>query len=356
METKEKFIELASEFRRTELWEDLTDSDVFGVELEDGRHTYCCVMGNSGIHRGLGVYVGERGFRTYLDQINKDHADDRKVVFDRMATFEDMQVTFDEKGTVQWWSHHPHLVPSQENSTEEELGIMCQALNACICLRRLIDEKDGDVVSLGFDEYEEYPTREGGKEALLMRPEGQGYSCGITQLPAYDRSDEERLRRMSDDVVRSGRFVADLSLLQGLRKAGTLQCRLIHSPVPVKENDESPGFYPLWLLTVNKGDGRIVPTEVVRIGDDEGVYHMLANLCEALYRQGHLPLQISVPNEATEALLRFFCQRVGIKLVRERLPLRELNEAWQGMFEYFEREEKQIIMRDLEASGFGRGV
>lgn len=28
METKDKFIELVNEFRRTELWEELTDSDV----------------------------------------------------------------------------------------------------------------------------------------------------------------------------------------------------------------------------------------------------------------------------------------------------------------------------------------
>ena len=57
--TKDRFIELASEFRKTKLWEYLTDSDVFGITLQDGRIVYCCVMGNSGIHKGLGVFVGE---------------------------------------------------------------------------------------------------------------------------------------------------------------------------------------------------------------------------------------------------------------------------------------------------------
>lgn len=342
--TKEEFKKLASEYLRAELWEYLTDSDVFDVELEDGRIAYCCVMGNSGIHKGLGIYVGKRGFRTYLDQINKDNANDRKVVFDRMTTFEDMQVTYDENGIVQWWSHHPHLVPSPENSTEEELGIMCQAIKACIGLRKLIDAKDGDVVSLGFDEYEEYPTKEGGKDAPLIKTEGKGYSCTITQLPAYDRSDEEQLKQLADAEVCSDRFKADLSLLQGLRKAGTLQCRLIHPPTPVKENENTPGYYPLWLFTVNKGDGRIVQTETVRLGDDMGVYTILANLCEVMYRQGHQPLQISVPNEATECLLKAFCQRQRIKLVRERLPLRELNEAWEGMFAYFDRDNKADLL------------
>ena len=75
-----------------------------------------------------------------------------------------------------------------------------------------------------------------------------------------------------------------------------------------------------------------------------GVYTILANLCEVMYRQGHQPLQISVPNEATECLLKAFCQRQRIKLVRERLPLRELNEAWEGMFAYLDRDNKADLL------------
>ena len=76
---EEQLKKLAREFLQAELWEALTDADVFGVELEDGRIAYCCVMGSSGIHKGLGIYVGNRGFRSYLDTINKEHANDRKM-------------------------------------------------------------------------------------------------------------------------------------------------------------------------------------------------------------------------------------------------------------------------------------
>ena len=335
----EELEELASKFKETELWEDLGDSDVFGVELNDGRIAYCCVMGNSGIHKGLGIYVGERGYRTYLDQVNKENAQDQKVMFEIMVTCECIQISIDDDGSIHWWSQHPHLVTEPEAITEEEMDIMCQTLKACISLRQLIDAKEGDVVSLGFDEYEEYPTKEGGKDAPLIKSEGKDYSCTITKLPAYDWSDEEQMRQMADAVVGSERFLAELSPLQGLRKIGILQCRLIHPPTPVKDCDDTPGYYPLWLLTVNKG-GNIVPTRIVRLGEDMGAYDLLSSLCEGMYREGHKPLQISVPNEATEGLLKTFCQRQGIKLVRERLPLRELNKAWQAVFEHLDRDQR----------------
>ena len=342
--TEEQLKVLARKFLQAELWEDLTDADVFGVELEDGLIAYCCVMGSSGIHKGLGIYVGKRGFRSYLDTINKEHANDRKMLFDRMATFEAMQVSFDDSGNVQWWTHHPNMVPSPENSTEEEMAVMCRCLEACNGLRKLIDAEEGDVVSIGFDEFEEYPTKEGGKDAPLISIDGSSHSLVIRPLPAYDTSDEEQLLQLADKVVDSGTFRADLSLLQGLRKAGTLQCRLIHPPTPVKEDGDAAGFYPVWLLTVNKGDGRIVPTDIVHRTDEEGVYKILANLCAAMYQQGHQPLQISVPNEATENLLKAFCHRQGIKLVKERLPLRELDQAWQGVFSHFDGDGNADVM------------
>ena len=89
---------------------------------------------------------------------------------------------------------------------------------------------------------------------------------------------------------------------------------------------------------------RIVQTEIVHKTDEQGVYDILANLCAAMYHQGHKPLQISVPNEMTANLLKAFCQRQGIKLVKERLPLRELNQAWEATFSYFDRDINADVM------------
>lgn len=52
---KKQLETLAQEFYKAKLWELLSDSDIFAVELEDGRIAYCCIMGNAGEHIGLGI-------------------------------------------------------------------------------------------------------------------------------------------------------------------------------------------------------------------------------------------------------------------------------------------------------------
>lgn len=78
---KKQLETLAQEFHKAKLWKQLSDSDIFAVELEDGRIAYCCIMGNVGKHIGLGIYIGARGFRTYLDTLTLDVSKDHKLAF-----------------------------------------------------------------------------------------------------------------------------------------------------------------------------------------------------------------------------------------------------------------------------------
>lgn len=70
----------------------------------------------------------------------------------------------------------------------------------------------------------------------------------------------------------------------------------------------------------------------------ESVVNMPSFLQQKTYRKQALynnrcPLQISVPDLTTESVLKAFCKALKIKLVKERRPLRELNEAWEFLFE-----------------------
>ena len=181
---KKQLETLAQEFYKTKLWELLSDSDIFAVELEDGRIVYCCIMGNAGEHIGLGIYIGTRGFRTYLDTVTLDVSKDHKLGFERIANFNCVQLAFNENGNADFYVHRTHKVPEPDNCTPEDFEVLQQALVATISLAKFIKIAGDDVVAIGFDEYEEYPSKEGDKEAILMKHEGNGYICNtINCLP-----------------------------------------------------------------------------------------------------------------------------------------------------------------------------
>lgn len=46
------------------------------------------------------------------------------------------------------------------------------------------------------------------------------------------------------------------------------------------------------------------------------------------------PNDIKLEEMATESVLKAFCKALKIKLVKERLPLRDLNDAWEYLHNY----------------------
>lgn len=77
---------VAFQYRDTELWKELTDSDVFAFRLSDGETGYCCVMGNAGEHLALGFYRGRKGFTTYLKTISLGNAHLSEIEMFEMTT------------------------------------------------------------------------------------------------------------------------------------------------------------------------------------------------------------------------------------------------------------------------------
>ncbi len=50
--------EAGFKFRKTKLWQQLYDTQLFAVEHADGTTGYCCVMGKMGGHLALAVSPG----------------------------------------------------------------------------------------------------------------------------------------------------------------------------------------------------------------------------------------------------------------------------------------------------------
>ena len=205
---------------------------------------------------------------------------------------------------------------------------------ATISLAQFIKIAGDDVVTIGFDEYEEYPSKEGGKKAILMKHEGNGYICDTIKLPAYDTSEEIELEKIATEATESIVNIPAFFATADLPKAGTIQCRWIHYPAPIKEKDDKEGYFPECLLAVNKGNGQVLKPELTKTRSTKEIQAVLINLCKEFDNLGHCPLQISVPDLATESVLKAFCKALKIKLVKERRPLRELNEAWDYLHNY----------------------
>ena len=68
----DSMLEAAFDFRKTEIWNSLNDSNIFAVRLHNGETVYCSIMGNGGEHYSLGIYIGEEGFSSYLRFLNDD--------------------------------------------------------------------------------------------------------------------------------------------------------------------------------------------------------------------------------------------------------------------------------------------
>ena len=116
---------------------------------------------------------------------------------------------------------------------------------------------------------------------------------------------------------------------EDLRKAGTVQCRWIHYPTPLKDNNDEEGYFAESLLAVTKGNGKILKPELIKTRNTKEIQNVLINLCKEFDDLGLCPLQISVPDLATESVLKALCKALKIKLVKERRPLRDLDDVWE---------------------------
>ena len=63
--TSDKLYGLAFEYKKTKLWNHLSDTQVFALELSGGRVGYISIMGRAGGHCALGLFIGDEGFNSF---------------------------------------------------------------------------------------------------------------------------------------------------------------------------------------------------------------------------------------------------------------------------------------------------
>lgn len=340
---------MAFQYRSTELWKTLADSDVFAFRLSDGETGYCCVMGSGDEHLALGFYRGRKGFSSYLKALNMGDMHLSEVeMFEMASTFDCINCDFMQaadmnaatkkvirsyaeahgvkiprsKGWPDFTRHLPFKMPVGL-TCEQDAHDIVEALRAAVAVAGEL--KHRTPVSLGFDEEVDYPTMKGGKIVPFLIPNAEGaYDWATAKLPAF-QPDEYPAPEFKNDIL--------ARTLKKQPASGQCQMRFIHLPIPLDGGKNGEPYLPGALLCLEVDNGMLFPVLSMESEGEESDRILLAlakNLCD----RGNKPDTIEVEDGRTESLLKDFCARCGIRLLRKK-ELPELESACNFMMSNF---------------------
>ncbi|MFQ6083905.1 MAG: hypothetical protein ACE5WD_11205 [Candidatus Aminicenantia bacterium] len=325
----------AIEFKKTECWNWMWDSDIFGVQNPiSGEIGYCCVMGRAGEHFALAVYLGTEGLKGYLKiqsgEIPPSSPDVFHIQKCLMVSFEDRKflqkkdlqtiktlgLTF--RGRNSWplfRSYRPGYHPWYLTSEEAKF--------LTLALHQAID------VSLRFKDNPEMLTLPKENQYLVRVPEKKKDG-----LSWRDEWIEPRPLEKTEIAAQP----LDMNLLERINRTitqrqGTWEIDFFYFPQAVKEKEERP-YYPYVILWVDRYSGRILNFHLAE--STEGVSELPEQFMKLVENIKSLPQEILVKKEEIFKLLEPITRRLGIKL-RNVERLIALEEAQTTMFEFFIR-------------------
>ena len=330
----DQMYELAFRFMDLKLWDKVFDDEAFAVLLPDGETGYCSVMGRMGDHFGLGLYVGEEGYRSYrmLLDADKDDLDEfrmRELMTSQSClhcSFEERALLLDEEaaevrrytkahgrkirgknGWPQFEKYRPGRIPWPMDP-EEDGPKICEALSAAIALDGMLRTKSKEELGLQtlYEEAREIP--------LLVREDG-GWTVRSAELPSSEAVYPEPLFTNEVMALR----------LKRKKKKGVWECGTVRLTEPVEDEERPDGvpFYPLLLVYIEPGTDLLEPI----MGDGEDPAEMLNEFAERLMKKDSLPRTVFCADDRCYALLKDICLKSGIGIERTD----EMTELYNAM-------------------------
>lgn len=343
----DNMLSLAFDVRDARPWELLDDSCIFALHLSSGEIGYVCIMGHAGEHFAIGLYVGQRGFTSYLKSLQIDNPSMLESMEEAMSLdyincdFENADAlepdvkkrirAFAEahkrkirrpKGWPDFIRHSPYKPLLPITRIEDEQAIT-EALQATLALTLKLRETSDEV--LGFDPNREYPTKKGGKQVPLLTPNAdRGFDFGMTTLPPL-------LKENYPSVVFDNEILS--YSVSALPVGGEMSCKYFHVPQAVAlQDDEDAALMPI-MLCVNEEDGMVEP---VMTSEEElpSLTLLLTHLAQMFLSMKERPSAIYVNEKRTQALLADFCRCCDIKLTLSN-DLHHLEEASEMLYMQF---------------------
>ena len=337
----DELYKLASEYYKLKLWNDLSEDQIFGVRLTDGRIAYCSVNGyEEGDRIALAVFVGSENFDSHRNSemhfidISRNEEflltaaqDCLECIFETKDGLSDEELaeekSFSKRNKIYFRAKNSHprflkfrpLCLSTIINDAEEENILIQALQAAIEVGNKLSTKLPKRIRLGYGT----PFR---RKFPLLTAEGESFKWTMENFPPYRYPKYPEAKFTPEDAKK----------LFAAKKAGIYHCEIFILPRP-KEDDDGIVKFPIMLLTYDTKKKvllNIAPTFSYITAPE----NLTASVTEFFLKHG-TPQKIFVRNERTFIFLEKFCEQAGIELGEiEEMP---------GM-----DEEQEKILRFLE--------
>lgn len=364
--TRETLYDLAFRYKKTKLWKQLLDTQIFAARTENGETIFICIMGILGEHISVAVYP-ENEFYSYYKFLDiESFSDDRLTTdhFEQYISSSCIQCSFENKDML----HSSELEEARAYARSH--GIRFAGANAYPQFTRFIPyhapwyvTKEGDLALLaaGLEAsmalYEKLKTDPGFSEQLRRIDCGQVQEVPVFAFTAqgYIPDGTVPLPGRRTDSFPRGNFDNEV-LLQKIRKkkqGGSIDCRVTWMNNMIQENPEVIPYYPAVLMAVEESEGTVMSLSAA--GNYEtGCDELLSQFMEALAERKKRPARILAQNERTFSLLEDTMKKISVEIVQEAdLPC--LNDALGSLTNYLDGGKDADISRPAD-SGYTSGV
>ena len=359
----DELYKLAAEFWKLKLWNFLTEYQIFGVQLEDGKIAYCSVCNRNigGENFTFTVYEGAEKFESYRNSVcryeefseNEDFLlnvsqNCLRLVFDSRENLLSEEIesekNFSKRKKIYFRGKNSHprflkYLPLQmsfpiQNSDEEK--ILSLTLKAVL----EVGKKFPNNLPRGIKFEDSPPLR---RKFPLLTFDGENFKWSMKYFPPFRRQEYPEAKL-------SPRLLKKLS---DAKKTESYLCEIFILPI-AKEVEKNIFKFPVILMTLKESDSifvEIEPTFDYATSTEE----LTSNIAKTFLKKG-VPKKISVRNERTYQFLENFCEETGIELC-EPAEIPTLDEEEEKLLQVlendnFEKDDEsknliEILLKDI---------
>lgn len=327
-----KLYQAAIEFQRISPWTWMGNEDLFAVENPDsGELGYCSILGSGQEEFGLGIFLGAKGFRRYLEVMSADAGPedlDEGIMTPMLSLLfanrqelqkEDIEVIrslgLQFRGRNAWplfRSQRPGYAPWFLE--KEEVVFLTDAIEQALVVSNkvyidkldLFDNVDEDLV---FTRY--YRGGEWREEWRSPELSPRDSSNGTEATEVIHEAELLLLRNSADEL--SGSWEMDIFIL----------------PIPIGAPSSKP-YFPLFFLVVEGKQGLIIDSQMTEPWIT--LSQKRDTVIQILKRARQLPRNIKVKSENIREILEPVIGSLEISLLMGPLPL--LEEAKIGILRH----------------------